>query len=163
MQSQEARVEELSNQVFVLSDRVDVSPLPEHSCLLRAGLRSLMRDDVDAEFANLTNLRRVVDLRILIEPREKLGILLQPDPDPDGIACAYALRALLGRKSPTAPLISFGEVKRPENRAMVQALGIDVRTIEPGDPMSSTASRSSTSSPRCSETTHPRACARWTW
>ncbi|MBW1685535.1 MAG: DHH family phosphoesterase [Deltaproteobacteria bacterium] len=119
--------------VLVLSDRIDLSQLPEHSCLLRAGLRSLMRDDVDTEFANLTNLRRVVDLRVLIEPREKLGILLQPDPDPDGIACAYALRALLGRKSPTASLISFGEVKRPENRAMVQALGIDVRTIEPGE------------------------------
>ncbi len=119
--------------VLVLSDRIDLSQLPEHSCLLRAGLRSLMRDDVDTEFANLTNLRRVVDLRVLIEPREKLGILLQPDPDPDGIACAYALRALLGRKSPTAPLISFGEVKRPENRAMVQALGIDVRTIDPAE------------------------------
>jgi nanoRNase/pAp phosphatase (c-di-AMP/oligoRNAs hydrolase) len=71
----------------------------------------------------------VVDLRELTEPREKLGILLQPDPDPDGIASAYALRALLGRKSPTAPLISFGEVTRPENRAMVEALGIQVRVV----------------------------------
>ena len=74
---------------------------------------------------------RVVQLRELIAPREKLGILLQPDPDPDGIACGYALRALLGRKSPTAPLISFGEVKRPENRALVEVLGLEVRTIAP--------------------------------
>jgi nanoRNase/pAp phosphatase (c-di-AMP/oligoRNAs hydrolase) len=119
--------------VLVLSDRIDTEDLPEHPCLLRAGLRSLMRDDVDEEFSHLTNLRRVVDLRSLIEPREKLGILLQPDPDPDGIACGYALRALLGRKSPTAPLISFGEIKRPENRAMVEALGIEVRTTSPDE------------------------------
>jgi nanoRNase/pAp phosphatase (c-di-AMP/oligoRNAs hydrolase) len=117
--------------VLVLSDKVDAEDLPDHPCLLSTGLRSLIRDDVDEEFSHLANLRRVVELRMLIEPREKLGILLQPDPDPDGIAGGYALRALLGRKSPTAPLISFGEVKRPENRALVEALGIEVRTVTP--------------------------------
>lgn len=115
--------------VLVLSDKVDGSELPEHPCLLRAGLRSLIRDDIDDQFAHLSNLQRVVDLRALIGPRDNVGILLQPDPDPDGIACAYALRLLLGRKRPTAPFISFGEVKRPENRAMVDALGIDIRTV----------------------------------
>ena len=115
--------------MLLLSDRVDDEELPSDRCLLRTGLRSLIRDDIEEEFAHLDNLRRVVELRALMEPREKLGILLQPDPDPDGIACGYALRALLGRKRPTAPLISFGEVTRPENRAMVAALGIDVRTI----------------------------------
>ena len=119
--------------VLVLSDKVDGDDLPEHPCLLRAGLRSLIRDDIDDEFAHLANLRRVVELRALIEPRDKLGIMLQPDPDPDGIASGYALRMLLGRKRPTAPLISFGEVKRPENRAMVDALGIDVRTVTPDE------------------------------
>jgi nanoRNase/pAp phosphatase (c-di-AMP/oligoRNAs hydrolase) len=117
--------------VLVLSDRVDAEDLPDHPCLLRAGLRTLIRDDVDDEFAHLANLRRVVDVRALLGPREKVAILLQPDPDPDGIACGYALRALLGRKRPTAPLVSFGEVKRPENRSMVQGLGIEVRTIAP--------------------------------
>jgi len=117
--------------ILVLSDRVDAEELPDHPCLLRAGLRTLIRDDVDQEFSHLANLRRVVELRALIAPREKLGILLQPNPDPDGIACGYALRALLGRKSPTAPLISFGEVKRPENRAMMEVLGLEVRTITP--------------------------------
>ena len=117
--------------ILVLSDRVDTDDLPDHPCLLRAGLRTLIRDDVDEEFSHLANLRRVVELRELIAPREKLGILLQPDPDPDGIACGYALRALLGRKSPTAPLISFGEVKRPENLAMMEVLGLEVRTVSP--------------------------------
>jgi nanoRNase/pAp phosphatase (c-di-AMP/oligoRNAs hydrolase) len=117
--------------VLVLSDRVDAEEIPSHPCLLRAGLRSLIRDDIDQEFRHLENLRRVVDLRALVAARERLAILLQPDPDPDGIACGYALRALLGRKRTTAPLVAFGEVKRAENRAMVQALGIEVRTIAP--------------------------------
>lgn len=118
-----------ANPVLVLSDRVEAGDLPEHACLMLAGLRSLMRDDVDEEFAHLSNLRRLVSLREASGRCERLGILLQPDPDPDGIACGYALRALLGRRSPTAPLISFGAIQRPENRAMVEALGIEVRTI----------------------------------
>jgi nanoRNase/pAp phosphatase (c-di-AMP/oligoRNAs hydrolase) len=117
--------------LLLLSDTVEAENLPPHPCLREAGLRSLIRDDVDAEFSHLSNLRRVVDICSLLERRDKLGILLQPDPDPDGIAGGYALRALLGRKAPTAPLISFGEVKRPENQAMVRALGIEVRTVTP--------------------------------
>ena len=119
--------------LLLMSDKIDDDEIPEHPCLRRTGLRTLIRDDVDDEFSHLSNLRRVVDLRALMAPREKLGILLQPDPDPDGIACGQALRAILGRKSPTAPLISFGEVKRPENIAMTRALGIDVRTVSPDE------------------------------
>jgi len=115
--------------VLVLSDSVDPASLPSHPCLRAAGLRTLIRDDVDDEFSLLSNLRRVVAMRSLLERRERVGILLQPDPDPDGIAGGYALRALLGRRAPTSPLISFGEVKRPENLAMVRAIGIEIRTV----------------------------------
>jgi nanoRNase/pAp phosphatase (c-di-AMP/oligoRNAs hydrolase) len=115
--------------LLVLSDTVGSDDLPPHPCLRATGLRSLIRDDVDEEFAHLSNLHRVVELRNLLGSRDKIGILVQPDPDPDGIAGGYALRALLGRRQPTAPIISFGEVKRPENIAMIQALGIEVRTV----------------------------------
>lgn len=119
--------------ILVLSDKLGDEDMPAHPCLRLAGMRSLLRDDVDDEFHHLTNLQRVVTVKQLLEGRQKIGILLQPDPDPDGIACGCALRALLGRKSPTAPLVSFGEVTRPENRAMVAALGIEVRTVRPED------------------------------
>jgi nanoRNase/pAp phosphatase (c-di-AMP/oligoRNAs hydrolase) len=119
--------------ILVMSDKLRAEDVPAHPYLRRSGLRTFIRDDVDQEFAHLDNLRRVVELRELLAGREKVGILLQPDPDPDGIACGYALRALLGRKSPKAPLIAFGEVKRPENLAMVRALGIDVRTVLPAE------------------------------
>jgi nanoRNase/pAp phosphatase (c-di-AMP/oligoRNAs hydrolase) len=119
--------------ILVLTDVLSDEDLPDHPCMRRTGLKTLIRDDVDEEFEHLNNLRRVVDLRSLLDSREKVGILLQPDPDPDGIACGYALRALLGRKRTTAPLVSFGEVKRPENRALVEALAIEVRTITPDE------------------------------
>ncbi len=119
--------------ILVLSDRLGADALPQHACLRRAGLRSLIRDDVDQELELLQNLRRVVDIRALLEGRSKIAILLQPDPDPDGIACGFALRALLGRKSSTCPLVTFGAVKRPENLAMLAALGIEVRTVAPAD------------------------------
>ncbi len=119
--------------VLVMSDRLEDDDLPEHPCLRRTGLRTQIRDDVDFEFSHLGNLNRVVQLRDHLGGRERIGILLQPDPDPDGIAAGMALRAVLGRKSPTAPLISFGEITRPENQAMVRALGIEVRVITPDE------------------------------
>ncbi len=117
--------------IVVLTDLLADEDLPHHNCLRRTGLKTLIRDDIDEEFDHLSNLQRVVQLRTLLDSREKVGLLLQPDPDPDGIACGYALRAILGRKRTTAPLISFGEVTRPENLALVEALGIDVRVISP--------------------------------
>ena len=119
--------------ILVLSDKLSADDVPDHPCLRHTGLRSLLRDDADQQFEHLADLGRVVQIRSLLDKRDRVGILLQPDPDPDGIACGYALRAILGRKRSTAPLISFGEVQRPENRAMVQALDIKVRTIDPAD------------------------------
>ncbi len=117
--------------ILVLSDGTSDDDLPDHPCLRQCGLKTLIRDDIDDQFDHLANLRRVVELRRLLDSREKVGILLQPDPDPDGIASGYALRSLLGRKRTTAPLISFGEVQRPENRALADALGIEIRVITP--------------------------------
>jgi len=119
--------------ILVLSDTLTKEDLPAHPCLRCTGLKTLIRDDINEDFEHLANLQRVVELSALLEPRERVGILLQPDPDPDGIAGGYALRALLGRKRTTAPLISFGEVQRPENQALVQAVGIDVRVIQPDE------------------------------
>ena len=119
--------------ILLLTDTLTDEDLPDHPCLRRAGLKTLIRDDINLEFDHLDNLRRVFQLRDLLGSREKVAVLLQPDPDPDGIACGYALRVILGRKKTTAPLVSFGEVKRPENQALVRALGIDIATISPDE------------------------------
>lgn len=117
--------------ILVLSDSLAEDDLPDYPSLRRTGWKTLIRDDINEEFDHLANLQRVVKIRELLGEREKVGILLQPDPDPDGIASAYALRYMLGRKRTTAPLISFGEVQRPENQALCEAIGIGVRVITP--------------------------------
>jgi nanoRNase/pAp phosphatase (c-di-AMP/oligoRNAs hydrolase) len=117
--------------ILVLSDSLTEDDLPDHASLRLTGWKTLIRDDINEEFDHLANLQRVVKIRELLAARERVGILVQPDPDPDGIASAYALRALLGRKRTTAPLISFGDVQRPENQALCDAIGIEVRVITP--------------------------------
>jgi nanoRNase/pAp phosphatase (c-di-AMP/oligoRNAs hydrolase) len=73
---------------------------------------------------------RVDRLRAHLAPAERLLILLQDDPDPDAIASALALRTLLGRNKTSAPIATFGRVTRPENRAMLRILEIEVEAIE---------------------------------
>lgn len=119
--------------ILVLSDALTQDDLPDHASLRRTGWKTLIRDDINEEFDHLANLHRVAKIRRLLDEREKIAILVQPDPDPDGIASAYGLRTLLGRKRTTAPIVSFGEVQRPENQALCEAVGIDVKVIAPDE------------------------------
>jgi nanoRNase/pAp phosphatase (c-di-AMP/oligoRNAs hydrolase) len=69
---------------------------------------------------------RLKELRALVKESDRVAIVLQDDPDPDAIASGIALRTLLGRNKQTTPLFSFTEITRPENRAMVHLLEIEV-------------------------------------
>ncbi len=74
---------------------------------------------------------RVEQLREIFAGAGKVGVLLQPDPDPDAIASGLCFRNLIGRNRTTAPLLTFGAVTRPENREMLRLLDITVETIAP--------------------------------
>ena len=99
--------------------------------LRRVSWADVIGDRLEREVARLRTLERVNAVRDILEPAEHVAILLQPDPDPDGIASALALRLLLKRNKATAPIVSFGGVKRPENVAMLQLLDIDLEVIRP--------------------------------
>ena len=71
-------------------------------------MTSLAKDDV--------NLRRARELQAFAEGTPVLPILVQQDPDPDGMASAMGLRRLLHREEDASPIISLGDVTRPENR-----------------------------------------------
>lgn len=75
------------------------------------------------------NRRRVNQIRSLFGEKEKIHILLQHDPDPDAIGSALALRELLGRNRATTPIVTFGEVARPENLAMLRLLEIQIDRV----------------------------------
>lgn len=72
------------------------------------------------------NLERIRRLREISERTERVALLLQDDPDPDGIASAIALRTVLGRNRSTTPLFSFGRTTRAENLAMLRLLDVGV-------------------------------------
>lgn len=106
--------------------------------LVRENLRKvtwadMVGDRLEAEIARLRTLERVQAVRQILDPAESVALLVQPDPDPDGIASALALRQVLRRNRGSAPLLTFGPVTRPENVAMLQLLEIDLEVIRPED------------------------------
>ena len=72
-------------------------------------------------------------LRAHFYDAERVLILMQDDPDPDAIASALALKTLLGRTRPSAPMCTFGTITRPENVAMCKILEIEVEEIGADD------------------------------
>jgi nanoRNase/pAp phosphatase (c-di-AMP/oligoRNAs hydrolase) len=92
--------------------------------------KDLLCQSVDKELFLLSLQERVRSLQLLLKDSEEIAILLQDDPDPDGLAGALALRKLLGRNSQTAPIVTFGAVTRPENVAMAKLLDIDVLKVD---------------------------------
>jgi nanoRNase/pAp phosphatase (c-di-AMP/oligoRNAs hydrolase) len=76
---------------------------------------------------------RVERIRCHFQGAERVLILIQDDPDPDAIASGLALRAVLRRTRPGAPLATFGAITRPENVALCRILEIEVERIAPRD------------------------------
>jgi nanoRNase/pAp phosphatase (c-di-AMP/oligoRNAs hydrolase) len=72
------------------------------------------------------NRERARALEAFAEGVPVLPILVQRDPDPDGMASAMGVRRLLHREEEASPIISLGEVTRPENRRMAEMLGLQV-------------------------------------
>ena len=99
------------------------------SVALGRALRDGLRSDMDRAALRV----RVKRLRNVLVGKERVGILLQDDPDPDALASGLALRALIGRTRPSAPLLTFGAITRPENVAMVEALEIEVHRVTPDE------------------------------
>ncbi len=79
-----------------------------------------MRSDRD------DNERRAHELRAFTRGTAVVPILVQEDPDPDGMASALGLRALLQRREEDSPIVSLGEVTRPENQRMAELLRLRV-------------------------------------
>ena len=106
--------------------------------LVRDNLRKvswadMVGDRLEAEIARLRTLERVQAVRDVLGSAENVALVLQPDPDPDGIASALALRQVLRRNRATAPIVTFGGVTRPENVAMLKLLEIDLEVIRASD------------------------------
>ena len=109
-------------------DREASADLADAVVLPRGSVRERL---VEPEVERAVARARVARIRRLLDPADRVLILMQDDPDPDAIASALALRVVLGRSKPAAPIATFGRITRPENRAMTRILDIDVERIEP--------------------------------
>ena len=77
---------------------------------------------------------KVEELRKVHNDAKKMLILLHDHPDPDSIASALALRAILKRNRQTAEIGHLGDkISRPENVAMIELLDIMLHEIKPED------------------------------
>lgn len=73
---------------------------------------------------------RVNRLLAVLEGGKQFLILLQDSPDPDAIASAAALRHLVGKKAGLTGVVAYGGiVGRAENRAMLRAVGFEMRHV----------------------------------
>lgn len=93
----------------------------------------LLNRPVKAELRHVQSTHYVSGVRSALDGGDRIALLLQPDPDPDGLAAALALRTLLGRNKSSTPICAFGKVTRPENLAMIKLLDLDVHTIKPSE------------------------------
>lgn len=70
--------------------------------------------------------KRVHDLRTFVRGTSVVPVLVQDDPDPDGMASALGIRTLLHRSEADCPVISLGEITRPENQRLAELLDLRV-------------------------------------
>lgn len=92
-------------------------------------LEAIFQEFCAPQLLDAVNRQKVEQIRKLFRDKEKIHILLQHDPDPDGIGSALALRELLGRNRATTPIVTFGKVTRPENLALIRLLDIQIERV----------------------------------
>lgn len=87
-------------------------------------MAELARQDARGDCA-----KRVAELRAFAGEASVVPILVQQDPDPDGMAGALGIRTLLHRSDRASPIISLGVVTRPENLRMAELLEFQVTRV----------------------------------
>jgi len=109
------------------------SQSPSHPRVRTVSIADVCTNGLTKELEQTVSAARIRTLQSIFYGQERVLLLLQYDPDPDAIASALAMRALLGRNKLSAPIASFGEVSRPENRAMLKLLEIELNHVRPED------------------------------
>ncbi len=73
--------------------------------------------------------KRVRALRRALAGATRCTFLVQNDPDPDAIASALALRRTLGFSAARSPIVTAGQITRPENQRLIAELKEHVRHV----------------------------------
>jgi nanoRNase/pAp phosphatase (c-di-AMP/oligoRNAs hydrolase) len=114
--------------VLVISadDKIDPSEIAISRTL---AWTDALRGDLEGELRQLDRKRRLNELRAFASGDGDVPILMHPDPDPDALASALVVRALLNRDPDSTPIITLGDITRPENRRMAELLRMRVTAV----------------------------------
>jgi nanoRNase/pAp phosphatase (c-di-AMP/oligoRNAs hydrolase) len=89
----------------------------------------LLADSVELVLRRISARKRVRGLRRSLHGSRSCAFLVQNDPDPDAVASSLALRTVLGLRPERSPIITCGRITRPENRRLIEELGVKVRHV----------------------------------
>jgi nanoRNase/pAp phosphatase (c-di-AMP/oligoRNAs hydrolase) len=116
--------------VLVLSNEVADLDEDRDGTLARSGeLRDVLRLDLDEELQRLEAERRGYILREFAAGADVVPILIHDDPDPDAVSSALGVATLLESTPERTPIVTLDEIRRPENRRMVELLRIRVTRV----------------------------------
>lgn len=116
--------------VLLLSSELSDLDHTGDGTLARSGdIRDVLRLDIDDELQRLESERRVWCLRQFAGDTGTIPILVHPDPDPDAVSSALAVRMLLGGDSERTPIVCVEPMTRRENRRMAELLNIRVTRV----------------------------------
>ncbi len=90
----------------------------------------LLADAIETVLKRMAGRRRLHGLRSALDGSRSCSFLVQNDPDPDAIASSLALRQALGLRPEHSPIVTLGQITRPENQRLISALGVRVRHVE---------------------------------
>ena len=116
--------------VLVITAKDDISA-EQIEISRRLQWRDALRGDLEVELKRLEAMRRLTELRHFAAGDGDVPILVHPEPDPDAIASALAMRALLQRSPDRSPIITLGGMTRAENRRMAELLHMRVTEVTP--------------------------------
>ena len=71
-------------------------------------------------------------LRRVLRGLDRLAVVTHDNPDPDAIASAVALQRIAAASGCEATVYYYGAITHQENRALVNLLGFDLTSLEPG-------------------------------
>ena len=126
-----AAIRRVAPQAPILALAEDRVPGGEPEGVTTLAMDAFVERVIGPELERAMIRARLGRIRAHFDGAERVLIMMQDDPDPDAIASALALRALLGRNKTATPIATFGTITRAENRAMTRILEIDVEQIKP--------------------------------
>lgn len=92
-------------------------------------------DGIEGAFVGDAATRARALRAVLTDIEGSLGIFTHDNPDPDALASGVALKAVAATVGVDADICYYGEISHQENQAFVNLLDLELRALDPEDPV----------------------------